>query len=242
MTELSKYLDININLCIGGTDLHKSCKEFNNGVHVVVGTPGRIYDLINRNILKLDNLIILYNFEESVKDGIRYNELDSIDPKKQNEMFPKSFVFKIPILRELITASQRIADASLNVARYELYNKYKRELLRKGITRESDPNEYEQMAKLVMNSTGSGNMLEILESRKAEKVMGSLYYGARLMAANMNTLNPIYYVRMPKEVRKMAMKDLASYATTVIATTLAFAAAGGAVSNSTVTGFWSVIV
>jgi len=170
------------------------------------------------------------DFEESVKDGIRYNELDSIDPKKQNEMFPKSFVFKIPILRELITASQRIADASLNVARYELYNKYKRELLRKGITRESDPNEYEQMAKLVMNSTGSGNMLEILESRKAEKVMGSLFYGARLMAANMNTLNPIYYVRMPKEVRKMAMKDLASYTTTVIATTLAFAAAGGAVS------------
>jgi hypothetical protein len=170
------------------------------------------------------------DFEESVKDGIRYNELDSIDPKKQNEMFPKSFVFKIPILRELITASQRIADASLNVARYELYNKYKKELLRKGITRESDPNEYEQMAKLVMNSTGSGNMLEILESRKAEKVMGSLFYGARLMAANMNTLNPIYYVRMPKEVRKMAMKDLASYTTTVIATTLAFAAAGGAVS------------
>jgi hypothetical protein len=170
------------------------------------------------------------DFEESVKDGIRYNELDSIDPKKQNEMFPKSFVFKIPILRELITASQRIADASLNVARYELYNKYKRELLRKGITRESDPNEYEQMAKLVMNSTGSGNMLEILESRKAEKVMGSLFYGARLMAANMNTLNPVYYVRMPKEVRKMAMKDLASYTTTVIATTLAFAAAGGTVS------------
>jgi hypothetical protein len=170
------------------------------------------------------------DFEESVKDGIRYNELDSIDPKKQNEMFPKSFVFKIPILRELITASQRIADASLNVARYELYNKYKRELLRKGITRESDPNEYEQMAKLVMNSTGSGNMLEILESRKAEKVMGSLFYGARLMAANMNTLNPIYYVRMPKEVRIMAMKDLAAYTTTVIATTLAFAAAGGAVS------------
>lgn len=170
------------------------------------------------------------DFEESVKDGIRYNELDSIDPKKQNEMFPKSFVFKIPILRELITASQRIADASLNVARYELYNKYKKELLRKGITRESDPNEYEQMAKLVMNSTGSGNMLEILESRKGEKIMGSLFYGARLMAANMNTLNPVYYVRMPKEVRKMAMKDLASYTTTVIATTLAFAAAGGAVS------------
>lgn len=170
------------------------------------------------------------DFKESVDDGIRYNELDSIDPKKQNEMFPKSFVFKIPVLRELITASQRIADASLNVARYELYNKYKKELLSKGITRESDPEMYEAMAKLVMNTTGSGNMLKFLESRQGEKVMGSLFYGARLMAANINTLNPAYYVRMPKEVRSMAMKDLASYTSTILVTTLALAAAGGTVT------------
>jgi translation initiation factor 4A len=77
MTELSKYLNININLSIGGTDLHKSYKEFNNGVHVVVGTPGRIYDLINRNILRLDNVNIIvideademlsYGFKEQIK-------------------------------------------------------------------------------------------------------------------------------------------------------------------------------
>jgi len=73
MTELSKYLDININLCIGGTDLHKSCREFNNGVHVVVGTPGRIYDLINRNILRLDNvnIVIIDEADEMLSFGFK---------------------------------------------------------------------------------------------------------------------------------------------------------------------------
>ena len=170
------------------------------------------------------------DFKESIDDGIRYNELDAVDSKSQNEMYPKSFVFKIPIVRDLIISSQRIADASLNVARYELYNKYKKNLLSQGITRESDPKVYEEMAKLVMNSTGSGNMLKILETPAGKKVAGSAFYGARLMAANFNTLNPAYYVKMPKEVRAMAMKDLAAYTSTILATTLALAAAGGAVS------------
>jgi hypothetical protein len=170
------------------------------------------------------------DYKESIDDGIRYNELDAVDSKSQNEMYPKSFVFKIPIVRDLIISSQRIADASLNVARYELYNKYKKNLLSQGITRESDPKVYEEMAKLVMNSTGSGNMLKILETPAGKKVAGSAFYGARLMAANFNTLNPAYYVKMPKEVRAMAMKDLAAYTSTILATTLALAAAGGAVS------------
>jgi broad specificity phosphatase PhoE len=170
------------------------------------------------------------DFKESLEDGVRYNELDAIDSKNQNEMYPKSFIFKIPIVRDLITASQRIADASLNIARYELYNKYKKNLLSQGITRESDPKVYEEMGKLVMNTTGSGNMLKILETAAGKKTAGSIFYGARLMAANFNTLNPMYYAKMPKEVRSMAMKDLAAYTSTILATTLALAAAGGSVS------------
>lgn len=165
------------------------------------------------------------DFEESVKDGIKYNELGT-----PNEMFPKSFLFEVPILREPFLASQRIADGSLNVARYELYNKYKRQLLKDRITRESDPEMYKAMSKLVMNSTGSGNMLKFFETKEGQKAMGALFYGAKLMAANINTLNPVYYARMPKEVRREAMKDLASYTATVMSVVLAAVAAGGKVS------------
>jgi hypothetical protein len=86
------------------------------------------------------------------------------------------------------------------------------------------------MAKWVMNSTGSGNMLKFLESKAGQEIAGTLFYGARLMAANFNTLNLAYYVKMPSEVREMAWKDMAAYTSTVIMSTLALAAAGGTVS------------
>ena len=165
------------------------------------------------------------DFKESEADGVKYNELGT-----PNEMFPKSFLFEIPLLREPFMASQRIADGSINVARYELYNKYKRELLKQGITRESDPEMYKAVGKVVMNSTGSGNMLKFLESKEGQKVMGGLFYGAKLMASNFNTLNPAYYVKLPKEVRNAVMKDLASYTATVMSVVLALVAAGGKVS------------
>jgi len=171
------------------------------------------------------------DYKEMVKDGIRFNELNAIDSKNTNEFTnPRNIVYKIPIIRNIMIASQRIADASMNVARYELYQKNKKFLLSRGITRESDPKEYEAMAKFVMNSTGSGNMLKILETPEGKRAAGSIFYGARLMAANFNTLNPVYYAKMPPEVRKMAMKDMAAYTSTVIMSTLALAAAGGAVS------------
>ena len=171
------------------------------------------------------------DFKDMLKDGIRFNELTSIDSKNTNEFVnPKSIVFKIPIVRDLMISSQRIADASINVARYELYQKYQSVLLSKGITRESDPKVYEGMAKWVMNSTGSGNMLKSLESKAMQETVGTIFYGARLMAANFNTLNPVYYAKMPREVQQMVLKDMAAYTSTIIMSTLALAAAGGAVS------------
>jgi len=93
----------------------------------------------------------------------------------------------------------------------------------------TDPETYKEMGKLVMNTTGSGNLLGMLENQKAQKILGSTFYGARLMAANFNTLNPMYYAKMPEGVRAEAMKDLAAYTTTMLATTLAAAAAGAKV-------------
>jgi hypothetical protein len=172
----------------------------------------------------------LYNapeYKDSVEDGIRYND---INKENVNELLPKSFIFEIPILKEPLLVSQRLADAALNIARYELYMKLTKNLLSKGITRESDPNEYKEMAKYVMNMTGSGNMLKVLETKYGEKAASATFYGARLMAANFNMLNPVYYVKMPKEVQKMAMKDLAANTSTILALALAAAAAGAKIS------------
>lgn len=178
------------------------------------------------------------DFEQTVKDGVRYNEPEGLDSEKRNELYGvnrKSFIYKIPILKSIMGRSQKIADGTLNVARYELYQKYKAALEKgdKGITRESDPEAYKEMAKLVMNSTGSGNLLPMFENAAAQKTLGTIFYGARLMAANFNSLNPYYYAKITKKNKRLgteAMIDLASYAGTMMATGAALWAAGGNIS------------
>ena len=174
-------------------------------------------------------------YNKMLEDGIKFNELDALKNEERNEDFQKSFLYgiKIPVVRQLITepllASQRAADGFLNTARYELYLKYEKQLLKQGITRQSDPEAYKKMADLVMNMTGRGKLAGFLESGKANKVVSNTFYGARLMAANINTLNPVKYAKLPPGVRKEVMKDMLSYVTTTAGIMLAASAAGAKV-------------
>jgi len=174
-------------------------------------------------------------YNKMQEDGIKFNELDSLKNEERNEDFQKSFLYgiKIPIVRQLITepllASQRAADGFLNTARYELYLKYEKQLLKQGITRQSDPEAYKKMADLVMNMTGRGKLVSFLESGKANKVVSNTFYGARLMAANINSLNPVKYAQLPPGVRKEVMKDVLSIVTTTTGIMLAASAAGATV-------------
>eukprot|EP00401_Gymnodinium_catenatum_P050854 CAMPEP_0117528300 /NCGR_PEP_ID=MMETSP0784-20121206/37242_1 /TAXON_ID=39447 /ORGANISM="" /LENGTH=392 /DNA_ID=CAMNT_0005324579 /DNA_START=99 /DNA_END=1277 /DNA_ORIENTATION=- len=53
------YLGVKCLACIGGTDIRKDVAELRNGQQLVVGTPGRIFDLISRRCLDVDNLVTL---------------------------------------------------------------------------------------------------------------------------------------------------------------------------------------
>lgn len=46
-TALSTYMGIKVHMCVGGTDMRESIRELRGGVHVVVGTPGRVKDMID---------------------------------------------------------------------------------------------------------------------------------------------------------------------------------------------------
>ena len=38
--------------CLGGVNVRDDMKRLEAGVQVVIGTPGRIYDMINRSVLR----------------------------------------------------------------------------------------------------------------------------------------------------------------------------------------------
>ncbi len=55
----------------GGTSIERQIKKLQEGADIVVGTPGRLIDLINRNILKLNNLdfLVLDEADEMLNMG-----------------------------------------------------------------------------------------------------------------------------------------------------------------------------
>jgi len=53
---LGDYMDLQVHACVGGTAVRDDILTLQGGVHVVVGTPGRVYDMINRRALRLDSI------------------------------------------------------------------------------------------------------------------------------------------------------------------------------------------
>ena len=49
---LGDYMEAQCHACIGGTNVREDMAKLQNGVHVVVGTPGRVFDMINRRALR----------------------------------------------------------------------------------------------------------------------------------------------------------------------------------------------
>ena len=65
--------------CVGGTDVRREQRRLAEGVHVVVGTPGRLVDHLDRGALKLGELdvLVLDEADEMLDMGFR-DELEAI--------------------------------------------------------------------------------------------------------------------------------------------------------------------
>ena len=55
---IGDFMNVECHACIGGTVVRDDMKILQDGVHVVVGTPGRVHDMIQRRALKTDNIKI----------------------------------------------------------------------------------------------------------------------------------------------------------------------------------------
>jgi hypothetical protein len=55
---LGDYMNIECHACVEGTNDREEIAKFQEGVHVVVGTPGRVLDMINRRAFRTNHLRI----------------------------------------------------------------------------------------------------------------------------------------------------------------------------------------
>lgn len=61
---IGDFMNVECHACIGGTVVRDDVKILQDGVHVVVGTPGRVHDMIQRRALKTD-MIKLFVLDEA---------------------------------------------------------------------------------------------------------------------------------------------------------------------------------
>jgi len=66
-------MKIDVHACVGGTAVRENIRLLQSGVHIVVGTPGRVYDMINRGALKLDSVkqLCLDEADEMLSKGFK---------------------------------------------------------------------------------------------------------------------------------------------------------------------------
>lgn len=91
LRDFARGLGISAVLCIGGTSLGKQKNELRRNPHVVIGTPGRIKDLIQQNSLSLSQFsaVVLDEADRMVDIGfiadIKY--FISLLPRKRQSLF-----------------------------------------------------------------------------------------------------------------------------------------------------------
>ena len=73
--EVSKFMNIKIHSLLGGT-IKDDIKEISGGAEIVIGTPGRILDLVNKKILNLNELDFFVI--DDIKQMIERDFLDTI--------------------------------------------------------------------------------------------------------------------------------------------------------------------
>ena len=93
LTKFAKYTDgVSIVAVYGGANINPQIKQLKSGAHIVVGTPGRVLDVISRGALKINNIswLVLDEADEMLNMGFQEdldNILSSAPDTKQTLLF-----------------------------------------------------------------------------------------------------------------------------------------------------------
>ncbi|KAG0429871.1 hypothetical protein HPB47_023184, partial [Ixodes persulcatus] len=70
---LGDYMNAQCHACIGGTNVREDIRKLEKGVHTVVGTPGRVFDMISRKALRTNNIriFVLDEADEMLSRGFK---------------------------------------------------------------------------------------------------------------------------------------------------------------------------
>jgi len=108
---LGDYLKVRCRACIGGTSVREDIDKLREGQHLVVGTPGRVFDMVSKRHLRVDNLkaFVLDEADEMLSRGFKdqiYDIFKSLPPNVQVCLFSATMA---PEILDLTTKFMRDA-------------------------------------------------------------------------------------------------------------------------------------
>ena len=115
MDALSYYMKINTMLLVGGTSVDNDRKLMNSCIpHVIVGTPGRVQDMIRRKILKCSTLklLILDEADEMLSSGFK-EQMSKIFNKMPEHI--KIGLFSATLPDELLEITKLFMDNPIKI-------------------------------------------------------------------------------------------------------------------------------
>lgn len=100
LISLGDFMELDVHACVGGTAVRDDISKLRSGVHVVVGTPGRVYDMINRRALKLSyvKLFVLDEADEMLSRGFKeqiYDVFKFLPEKVQCALFSATMPLEV---------------------------------------------------------------------------------------------------------------------------------------------------
>jgi ATP-dependent RNA helicase DeaD len=100
--------------CIGGMDMRDERRALERGVHIVVGTPGRLVDHIKRGSLNMDYLkaVVLDEADEMLNMGFR-EELEEILEAAPEDR--RTLMFSATVSKQIANLAQNYQDNALRL-------------------------------------------------------------------------------------------------------------------------------
>lgn len=70
---LGDFMNVQVHACIGGKSLSEDIRKLDHGIHIVSGTPGRVYDMIQRRNLRTRSIrmLVLDEADEMLNRGFK---------------------------------------------------------------------------------------------------------------------------------------------------------------------------
>lgn len=119
--KIAKYKRLRIASIYGGESIERQIKDLKNGVHIVVGTPGRIIDHLERKTLRLDNIqmVVLDEADEMLDMGFR-EDIENIFSRTPQER--QTIFFSATMSREILalTKSYQNSPEHVKIQRNEM--------------------------------------------------------------------------------------------------------------------------